>query len=131
MSAVDLEQIEADAIRGYRKINPRDVRDTEAHMSGLTFRALYFSLSQGEPPAGADGSTLFGMTVRLDDELAYGEVRYITENAHDRALRRLAADGKQINVMALEAFAPIVTPLTPEPTLRALLAKWCKKIRKG
>ena len=124
-------ELMAAMVRGYSAVNPRDLRDTEVHMSEATFRNLFHASGMaGEPSARGDGSTMFGLTVRIDDTMALDDVQYVTENEHDRALRRLARDGVAVNVMRPVFRMDASTVVMQDPTLRALLAKWCRKIFK-
>jgi hypothetical protein len=124
-----MDDIVRRAVEGYRQINPRDLRDTEAHMSQVTLDHLTRTIGMTIDPGTAliMNTTLFGFAVRIDDSMPFGKVEFVTESAQDRALRRLAGDGYTINIMKLEALSPQVTIRETPPTLRALLRKWLKR----
>jgi hypothetical protein len=115
------------AAAGLADIDPRDRQDTEVHMSTETARRLVLSTQGVDPPVALDGCTLFGMTVRQDDELPFGEFRWVTENAHDRAIRRARRDGMIVNIHVTEPLWARMEPI-PAPTLRALLRHWFPRL---
>lgn len=118
-------------LEGCAKIDPRDRRDTEIHLSAGTAKVLAMSTIHGEKFAFedryTDGAMLFGITCRRDETLPFGEFRFVTENAQERAMRRIVADGRTtINVMKPVALMPELLP-APKPTLRALLRHWLRR----
>lgn len=115
------------ALWEYSEIDPRDRRDTEAHLSQDTAEAIARLVSP-DADVDAEGAQLFGLKTRRDDSIPFGQVRFITENDQDRALRRAARDGLQVNVVKLEALPPMATP-APPPTLRALVRHWLERMK--
>lgn len=122
-----IEDFYETVVREYGKIDPRDRQDTEAHLSAATAQAVAALVSL-DAKIDAEGATLFGLRTRRDDSIPFGRVRFVTENAEDRAIRRAAKDGLAVNVMKLEALPPLMMP-APEPTLRALLRHWLRRLR--
>lgn len=116
---------------GYRKINPRDRRDTEVHLAASTARAIAVTLPDVDfkfEDYMTDGAMLLGIMCRRDDTVPYGEFRFVTENAQERAIRRIRDQfGRNVvNVVEPLAFLPEVVP-APKPTLRALLRHWLRR----
>lgn len=128
-----MDEIIQRTIEAYTRINPRDRQDTEAHMRQETLDHLLKSVGSKIDPATAliMNTTLLGFTVRIDDTLPFGKVDFVTENAQERALRRLARD-YTINVMKLEVSSPemIMRQTPPTLTLRALLRKWFRQAQR-
>lgn len=130
-----MDDVVREALRVYATINPNDRRDTEFHASRKTIEYLVIRTAPDpDRPFFSDRlplpmSTLFGITLREDDDLPFGVIHAITETETDRAIRRARRDGIRVNVLR-----PIRSELTftpaPPPTLRALLRKWRGKIRK-
>jgi len=113
-------------IEQYAGIDPRDRQDTEIHLSTSTMDTLIGSVIwDGEAPIVREPGMLLGRPLRLDDSIPYGEFRFVTENAQDRAIRRATRDGITVNVMKLEALPPTVLP-APAPTLGALIKHWLR-----
>jgi hypothetical protein len=107
----------------YAKIQPRDLRDTEVHMSTETKDALISSL----PTSTHRGFQLLGLPTRIDDNLPLGVVNFVTETEMDRVIRRAAREGRTVNVMMPFDFLPPEPLPAPKPTLKALLKHWWKK----
>ncbi len=120
------DEIGVRAMAGLAKVPPCDRADTEAHMSLATAEAIVDSYQGVKLAAPIDGGHIFGLTVRQDDTVPYGEVRYVTENAHDRAFRRAREARQVVNITRMECVHLALEPAAP--TLRALLAHWRKKI---
>ena len=120
---------------GYAAINPRDRRDTEVHLSTATanYLALQLTMTGGkfDMENWVTGATLLGRPARCDEGIPFGEFRWITENAQERAMRRIRGEfgDRAINVMQPLAMDwPVPSP-APKPTLRALLKHWLKRSR--
>lgn len=116
---------------GYRKINPRDRRDTEVHLAASTAQAIAATLPDADfkfEDYMADGAMLLGIMCRRDDTVPHGEFRFVTENAQERAIRRIRDQfGRSaVNVVKPVVFLPEVVP-APSPTLRALLRHWLRR----
>ena len=134
MTTPDGEQIMREVVRQYGKVNPRDHRDTEVHLSEYTLDMLAgyarsLTVRDHDDPLPriiAPPKTIFSMPVRTDDTLPFGEIRFVTENGQERAMRRILAEGKSINVMKM---LPPALPSLPDPTLRALIRHWRRKLR--
>ena len=122
-----IEDFYESALSDYGKIDPRDRRDTEAHLSQDTAEAIVRLVSP-DADVNAEDAQLFGLKTRRDDSVPFGQVRFITENDQDRALRRAAGAGLQVNVVKLEALPPMATP-APPPTLRALVRHWLERMK--
>lgn len=105
----------------YASILPEDLRDTEVFMSQDTKDDLVRRLPEMDPVVQTgDIRTMFGLQVRIDENLPAGVVELRTENSFDRAIRRARSE-----------VPPIYFPPAPPPTLRVLLAHWWKKFRRG
>lgn len=131
----DGEQIMREVVRQYGKINPRDHRDTEVHLSEYTLDMLAgyarsLTVRDHDDPLPriiAPPKTIFSMPVRTDDTLPFGEIQFVTENGQERAMRRILAEGKSsINIVKMSVPLP---PPAPDPTLRALIRHWRRKLR--
>lgn len=130
----DGEQIMREVLRQYERVNPRDHQDTEAHLGERTLDVLAdyarsLTVRNHDDPLPrmiAPPKTLLGMPVRADDTLPFGEVRFITENGQERAMRRILAEGKSIYVVKM---LPPALPPVPDPTLCALIRHWRRKLR--
>lgn len=86
---MDFETMMRDAVLGYSRVPAMDRDRTEARMSASTGEVIWDALMTmnpgnslwGEPLWDAtklDGARLFGLRVRRDDSVPYGEVQYWT-----------------------------------------------------
>ena len=118
-----------DVLRQYAAILPEDRRDLEWFMSADT-RDMFATMDWQSGGFGTTPTTLLGAPVRIDENIPSGVVHARTETELDRAVRRAARDGHALNVMQPVGFPmPILGP-APDPTLKALLRHWLKRLRK-
>lgn len=122
-----------DLYAGYAKVNPRDFRDTEVHISKVTADALWGWIDAQRGSSREDrpfeSYTLLGLKCRIDDSLSFGVFKFITENEHERAMRRITQDGGIVNVVKMGGgFRLPVMIQKPKPTLRALLRYWFRRL---
>jgi hypothetical protein len=89
----------------------------------MMFRHAHSDLP--DEPSGSD--RLFGLPLRIDETVPPYDIKVVTETEFDRTVRRLAAEGKTVNVMKPIAFDWPAPP--PTPTLRALVKHWRKKFK--
>jgi len=80
-----------------------------------------------DEPSGSD--QLFGCPLRIDETVPFGTVKAVTETELDRTMRRMAAEGRVVNVMKPVTFDWTVPAPPPAPTLRALARRWRKKLK--
>lgn len=112
----------------FSHVDPRDRRDTEIHVSAATAERIAVENIDGinwKDSMLDDGATLLGLPVRRDDSIPFGQFRFITENAQERAMRRIVERGGTVNVMQPVAWPEPVSE--PAPTLRALLRHWFRR----
>ena len=124
-----MDEIVRGVAEAYCRIDPRDRRDTEAHMCQETLDHLVKSVGATIDSGMAliMNTTLLGLTVRIDDALPFGQVEWVTEDEQDRAIRRAMRDGVAVNIMKLEMLPPEVVVRETPQTLRGLLRKWLRR----
>lgn len=118
-------------LEAYRRIPPQDLVDTRFFMSRLTFDTLCLNHGVADITSNHMPVTMvFGLPLYLDDELAIGEVKVVTENEMDRAIRRIAAEGRMINIV--KPIYDFPSPIQPaiKPTLKSLINHWIRKVWK-
>jgi hypothetical protein len=73
--------------------------------------------------------TAFGIPIEIDDNMPLGAVSLSTESDLDRWIKRQREAGRTVNITKL-TFPESILPPAPDPTLRALLRHWTRKVFK-
>lgn len=125
---INVNEIMRSAIEQRALVDPRDLRDSEFYMSQATIDEVARQVG-AEYPSPHHLTSLLGVSLRAGDNMPDGMVRLVTETELDRTIRRAADLGRTVQVVKPVAPLPEVVPV-PDPTLRALLKHWWKKVTK-
>lgn len=121
-----MNDVERRIIELYASIPPHRLYDAKLYMSSETFKMIKVSIRSFAPTI---PHTAFGIPIEIDDNLPLGIVNLSVETGFDRWVKRQRESGNTINAIHPIYQPPEVVPI-PEPTLRALLRHWTRKVFK-